>query len=63
MSIPDNYDLYRAHEVEQERALERCPICEYCKQPITDEKACRIDDEWWHSDCFVDQFETYTEFD
>lgn len=46
------------HNAQQEREQARFPVCVYCNQAITDEKACKIDDEWWHTDCFVEQFET-----
>lgn len=42
---------------QQERELARFPVCMYCNQAITDDKACRLDEEWWHTDCFVEQFE------
>lgn len=37
MNIPDNYDLYRAHEAQQEAALAKCPICAKCGNHITDD--------------------------
>ena len=55
--IPDHYDLYRAHEARQQRELERFPICQSCHEHITEDKACLLDGEWWHTDCFVDHFE------
>ena len=54
--MPDNYDLFRRHEAEQERQLDRLPRCVYCDEPIQDEKGYHLDDEWWHEECFNDQF-------
>lgn len=45
------------HNAKQERELARFPVCEYRNQPISEDKACRIGDEWWHTDCIVEQFE------
>ena len=57
MRIPDNYDLCERHNAQQERELARFPECTSCFQPITDDKACVLDGEWWHTYCFIDHFE------
>lgn len=37
MGIPDNYDLWKAHDDEMEKALERLPVCCECDEPIQDD--------------------------
>ena len=37
MSIPDNYDLWLAHESKQERELNERPECDYCDHRIQEE--------------------------
>ena len=37
MRVPDNYDMWLAHEAEQEKALAERPCCEYCGKPIQDD--------------------------
>ena len=37
MSIPDNYDLWEAHEREREKRLAKRPVCDYCKEHIQDD--------------------------
>ena len=44
--MPDNYDLFAMHDAEQEKRLERLPVCEYCGEPIQQEKAIYYNDQW-----------------
>ena len=44
--IPDNYDRFEMHMAEQERELDRLPRCSECLEPIQDECAYYINDEW-----------------
>lgn len=37
MNVPDNYDMWEAHEAEMEKALEDLYHCDYCGKPIQDE--------------------------
>ena len=37
MNVPDNYDMFLAHEWEMERRLARLPVCDCCGEPIQDE--------------------------
>ena len=41
--VPDNYDLFRMHEAEQERQLAKLPRCCSCDSPITDEYGYKIE--------------------
>ena len=34
MNIPDNYDQWLAHDLQQERLRERLPKCDRCKDEI-----------------------------
>ena len=56
MNIPDNYDLWEAHEAEQEKQLERLPVCEVCGKPIQDEHLYLINDEFVCQDCLDRDF-------
>lgn len=35
--MPDNYDLWEAHQREQDKLLESCEICDECGEHIQDE--------------------------
>lgn len=39
MNIPDNLDMFEAHDAEQEASLEKLPKCIKCKNPIQQEDA------------------------
>ena len=45
MYIPDNYDLFVAHDAEQERMLAKLPICSECGEPIQSDECYEINDE------------------
>lgn len=50
--IPDNYDLFKQNEDEQERWLSRRPKCDKCGEPIQDEYAYEIEaGEVWCQSC------------
>lgn len=55
MYIPDNYDAYRQHEAEQERAyqewLDKLPICSGCDKPIKDDHCYEIGGELFCEKC------------
>ena len=61
MYIPDNYDAWEAHEMEQDEWLRRCPICTFCEQPIQDEKLFDINGELYHISCAEEEFMKRTE--
>ena len=56
MNVPDNYDLWEAHEREVERQLERLPVCEVCGHPIQDEHLYLINDEFVCTECLIRDF-------
>lgn len=37
MNIPDNYDIWLAHEEQMERELEARPVCDHCENRIQEE--------------------------
>ncbi len=61
MNIPDNYDLWEAHEREQEQALEKLPVCGICGEPIQDEHLYLINDEFICPACLESDFRKNTE--
>ena len=56
MSIPDAYDAWRNHERQQERWLERRPVCDHCKDHIQRGHCYRIWDITICPDCMEDYF-------
>lgn len=56
MNCPDNYDAFAQHDAEQERELDRLPVCEYCEEPIQDEYAYYIEGAWYCENCMKENF-------
>lgn len=56
MYIPDNYDIWASHENEIERKLERLPRCCCCDEPIQQETAVCINDDWFCDCCLTEYF-------
>lgn len=54
MSIPDNYDMWEAHDRGQEMQLERRPKCCCCKNPIQQEAAVYIFGNYVCDTCLED---------
>ena len=50
MYIPDNYDLFVAHDREQEAKLQELPVCKCCGFVIQQDKAIYIDGDWYCED-------------
>lgn len=55
MVIPDNYDLWEAHDREQARWLDSLPKCDYCNDPIQDDFYYEINGENI-CECCLDRF-------
>ena len=49
--MPDNYDLWEAHDAEQERRLAKLPVCDRCGEHIQQEKAIYYNDQWCCEEC------------
>lgn len=45
---------FENHDAWQERELKKRPVCEKCKEPITDDYMYEIDDLKLCSDCFTE---------
>ena len=61
MNIPDAYDLWEAHDQEQEQALEKLPYCEICGEPIQDDHLYLINDEFVCPACLEREFRKDTD--
>lgn len=51
MKVPDNYDMWLAHDAEQDRWLQERPVCADCGEHIQDEFAYYINGEWICEEC------------
>lgn len=58
--IPDNYDIWEAHDNEKEMRLARRPLCAECDQHIQGETAYYINGEWICEEC-MDSYKRYVE--
>lgn len=56
MNIPDNYDQWVAHETEQEKLLEKLPVCRHCGEPIQDDHYFYIEGIIYCEDCMNEKF-------
>lgn len=45
---------FARYDAEQEKALQKLPICECCGNPIQQEKAIYYNDQWCCEDCEFD---------
>lgn len=61
MNVPDNYDLWEAHDREQAKQLAELPVCEVCGKPIQDEHLYLINDEFVCEECLIRDFRKNTE--
>lgn len=53
----DNYDLWEAHDIEQEKWLERRPICCICGDHIQDETMFNVNGDIYCEECMRNEFE------
>ena len=56
MNVPDNYDRWEQHDAEQQAELDKLPECCYCEEPIQQEFAIYINDEWYCDNCLETHF-------
>lgn len=61
MNVPDAYDLWEAHEAEQEKLLELLPECEICGVTIQEDYYFEINDAIICENCMVEQYRKRTE--
>lgn len=60
MMCHDNYDAFRRHDAEQEKALKGLPRCEECGEPIQEEECYKIGDMLFCEEC-IDDMKVKTE--
>ena len=60
MKIPDNYDLFEAHDREMERRERMLPECECCGCRIHQDDAVRLNGCWYCDDCISGMREEIT---
>ena len=56
MYVPDNYDLWKQHDAEQQEKLDRLPLCEYCEEHIQSDYYYEIGNECICEECLNDNF-------
>lgn len=61
MNIPDNYDLWEAHEARQKKQLEALPHCDECGEPIQDDFYFEINDTIMCECCLIRDHRKRTE--
>lgn len=54
--MPDNYDLFAMHDAEQERMLDKLPVCDICEEHIQDEYCYEINGDIICESCMVEYF-------
>lgn len=52
---------FGAWDEEQERKLEKLPVCDYCNERIDEDYYFDIDGEFYHEECLCKQFRKSTE--
>lgn len=52
---------FHSYDAEQQMKLEELPVCEYCRQPIQDERLLDVEGELFHVDCFVEEHRKWTD--
>lgn len=60
MYVPDNYDQWKAYDAEQQKELDKLPVCADCDQPIQDGTAFYINGEFICESC-MEVYRVYTE--
>ncbi len=56
LNIPDNYDLFAAHDAEMGAKLDSKPVCVCCEEPIQDDHMYDIYGDIYCEDCMISQF-------
>jgi hypothetical protein len=57
----DNYGLWERHDYEQEKGLEKLPVCDYCRKTIQDDHYFDINGDIVCEGCLVENFRKNTE--
>lgn len=61
MPIPDNYDIWRAHQTRIEETEKRLPRCDRCKLRIADDYLYHIDGEILCEECMNEKYRKDTD--
>ena len=61
MPIPDNFDIFCAHEAEKEKQTERYPQCCRCEKHITNDFLFYIECDVYCEECMLDEFRKPTD--
>ena len=56
MNVPDNYDIWLAHEERKDRELSSRPLCSCCENHIQDDHCYEIEDKVICPDCLNTYF-------
>lgn len=56
MTIPDNYDIWLAHEEEKDKELRSRPMCSCCENHIQEDHYYEVDDKVICPDCLETHF-------
>ena len=59
--MKDSYDLFVENEARLEKILARLPKCCLCGEPIQQEDAVRLGNDWYCDDCLDDSRESIEE--
>lgn len=59
--MPDNYDMWVAHEASMEAMASRYPTCSHCGERILDDRIWDINGELYHPDCAEKEFCKWTD--
>lgn len=54
--IEDNFDRFKRHDAELHEELKRLPVCTCCEEPIQQDRAVCINDEWFCNECLRDYY-------
>ena len=57
----DNYDMWERYDRERERELEKFPLCDCCRERITDEHLYHIEGYIYCEKCLNEEFRKRTE--
>ena len=53
----DNYDLWEAHDRKEARRISHLPVCDFCGEPIQQERALKLMGLWVCDECIEDNME------
>ena len=59
--VPDNYDLWEAHQREQDERLDTLPKCSECREPIQEDECYNFDGDLICEECLKKNHKVWTE--